>query len=305
MLDDLKVLYVAVPKAGWTSVLWVLAGLAGIPPERFAASDKPEVTLAMAVHDMSVWGLAGRRLAEFHGEDRERVLTEDGWFRFSVVRDPATRLWSAWQSKLLMREPRFVRQFGAEEWFPRVPGTPGQVLADFRRFVRAVHSLGDDPSIREVHWAPQHLLVESLELGHVGRVEQLGVTFAALRKHLRGRARVDADPRRENRMPLAYSPTVYDVRSAALARRLHATDCERYGYRPVDSRPTRSARDSWRREAAARLPLVTEMIARHQRLNALHRVLRQRELDHRTLDELAERVSRLEQRLDAPAPKPS
>ena len=33
------------------------------------------------------------------------ISPENGWFVFTVVRHPAARLFSAWQSKLLLREP--------------------------------------------------------------------------------------------------------------------------------------------------------------------------------------------------------
>jgi hypothetical protein len=95
------------PKAGCTSLLWLLADLAGIPAETFAQSALPEVSPALTVHDMSLWG-EGFRLSDYADAERERILTDDGWFRFTLVRHPAPRLWSAWQSKLLLREPRFV-----------------------------------------------------------------------------------------------------------------------------------------------------------------------------------------------------
>ena len=130
-------LFLPVPKAGCTSVLWLLAEMAGLDAEQFARSPLPEVSPALTVHDMNVWG-AGRRLGDFEGAERDRVLTEDGWLRFSLVRHPGTRLWSAWQSKLLLREPRFVEELGDAPWFPRVPDDPAHVVEDFRRFVAAL-----------------------------------------------------------------------------------------------------------------------------------------------------------------------
>jgi hypothetical protein len=118
-----KVLFVPVPKAGCTSVLWRLAALAGLDAETFARSAMPEVSTALTVHDMSLWPPA-HRLAAYDEDERARLLAEDGWLRFSLVRDPAPRLWSAWQSKLLLREPRFVETFGDADWFPRVSHDP-------------------------------------------------------------------------------------------------------------------------------------------------------------------------------------
>ena len=94
VLPELRVLYLPVPKAGWTTLLWLLSELAGISEEKFTHSVFPGVSPAMTIHDMSLWE-HGYRLADYEGEERERILREDGWFRFSLVRDPAPRLWSA------------------------------------------------------------------------------------------------------------------------------------------------------------------------------------------------------------------
>ena len=58
------------------------------------------------------------RLIRYEAAERERLLAEDGWLRFSLVRDPAPRLWSGWQSKLLLREPRFVDDFARRAVVP-------------------------------------------------------------------------------------------------------------------------------------------------------------------------------------------
>ena len=160
-----RVLSLPTPKAACTNVLWTLAGLAGLPPDRFDRSPLPEVSPALTVHDMNLWP-DELRLIRYEAAERERLLREDGWLRFSLVRDPAPRLWSGWQSKLLLREPRFADDFGDAPWFPRVPWAAREIVDDFRAFVAA---LGGGEG-EDVHWAVQHDLVAQLPLDHVGRV---------------------------------------------------------------------------------------------------------------------------------------
>ena len=93
---DLKVLYLPVPKTGCTSMLWLLADLAGLDRERFYRTTTREVTLPMTVHDMWVWGREGLRVTDLTDEAQEEMLTDDSWLRFTMVREPASRLWSAW-----------------------------------------------------------------------------------------------------------------------------------------------------------------------------------------------------------------
>jgi Sulfotransferase family len=263
VLPQLRVVYLPIPKAGWTSVLWLLSELEGIPEENFSHSVLPGVSPALTIHDMALWG-PGHRLADYTGDERERILTEDGWFRFSVVRDPAPRLWSAWQSKLLLREPRFVSMYGEEPWFPRIPDQPSEVIDDFRRFVAAV--AGGEAV--DVHWAAQHDLVQQVPLQHVGRLESLDDTLGLLRVHL-----VDhpwpSEARHDNRTPLRLPAAAFDTATAAAINEHYAADFKAYGYGRVE--PADDDAD-WEASAAPLLPMVRETIDRHVRIRDLHRM---------------------------------
>jgi Sulfotransferase family len=268
VLPELRMLYLPIPKAGWTTVLWLLSKLAGIPAETFEHSTLPGVSPALTVHDMGLWG-PGRRLADYKGEERERVLTEDGWLRFSVVRDPAPRLWSAWQSKLLLREPRFLSDYGSEPWFPRIPRDPMDVVEDFRRFVLAV---GAGEAV-DVHWCVQHDLVDRLALDHVGRLESLDDTLALLRSHVPDELWPE-EKRHENRTPLPLPKGAFDETAVEALNSHYAADFDAYGYDRVEPATGDDALAAWRERAAPLVPLVQETIDRHIRIGQLHRMAR-------------------------------
>ncbi|HLI55447.1 MAG TPA: sulfotransferase family 2 domain-containing protein, partial [Actinomycetota bacterium] len=171
-----RILCVLNAKAASTSILWWLATLVGEDPESMFTSRDPEVTRELTVHDRGLWRNLVR-ISDLSGRELAHVLADQEWMRFTVVRHPVTRLWSAWQSKLLLREPFFVRRYVGEPWFPRVPNSLKEVGEDFRTFVAA---LSNDRTLllANPHWSPQHL---RLELGvfpysHVGKVEQLART---------------------------------------------------------------------------------------------------------------------------------
>jgi hypothetical protein len=270
VLSDLRVLYLPMPKAGCTTVLWLLADLAGLPLETFERSAWPGVLPALVIHDIDLWG-EGHRLADYEGNERERVLTEDGWFRFSLVRHPATRLWSAWQSKLLLREPRFVATFGDEPWFPRMPERPADLVEDFRRFVAAVAS----GAAEDVHWAVQHDLAKQVPLGHVGRVEQFDDTLELLRAHVRSDA-LPSERGRENRTPLPMPPGAYDEAAATALHDHYRPDFDHYGYDPV--RPSDAgAAAEWEGRVAPLLPILQDTVEKHRRIGQLHRLARRGE----------------------------
>ena len=264
VVPELRVLFLPVPKAGCTSVLWLLASLAGLRAERFAQSTLPEVSPALTVHDMSLWE-PEHRLADYEPSERARLLAADGWLRFSLVRHPATRLWSAWQSKLMLREPRFVEMFGDRPWFPRVPERPAEMVEDFRRFVAAVGA----GAAEDVHWAVQHDLVHQLPLTHVGRVEQLSETLSLLRAHV-GEASWPAEVARENRSPVSAPPDAYDDAAAAVLREHYAADFREYGY---ESAPGVADPD-WDPRVAPLLDSFRTTIDEHTRIGQMHRAIR-------------------------------
>src|SRR5687768_7893976 len=97
-----KLLYVATPKVACTSLKWWFAGLEGYSQVLSEIKDSKESDPDLVIHDSfhkvapDVAGLLPHALAE--------SLVSDAYFRFAVVRNPYKRVFSAWQSKLLLRE---------------------------------------------------------------------------------------------------------------------------------------------------------------------------------------------------------
>jgi Sulfotransferase family len=282
VLPELKIVFLPIPKGGCTSTLWLLSELAGIPAETFLHSTLPEVSPSLTVHDMSLWG-EGRRLADYEGEERRRVLEEEGWFRFTVVRHPGRRLWSAWQSKILLREPRFVAQFGEEPWFPRLPEDPLEVVEGFRRFVAALPG----GAVEDVHWAVQRGLAKQLPLSHVGRIERLDDTLALLSEHT-GRELGPA-ARRENRVALPVPPFAYDEAARGILLTLYAEDFEHYGYEADPLTRDERIEEEWASAVAPLLPLLRDTIERNTRIGQLHRVASKVQNLERQLEQSASR----------------
>jgi glycosyltransferase involved in cell wall biosynthesis len=261
VLPDLRVLFLPMPKSGCTTVLWLLAEIAGLPPETFLRSTLPEVSPGLTVHDMGLWN-DENRLSHYEGAGRARILEEDGWLRFTLVRHPGPRLWSAWYSKILLREPRFVDRFREEPWFPRIPQGPSDLIEDFRRFVAALPS-GD---VEDVHWSVQSDLVAQLPLGHVGRVERLDESLELLRAHV-GEERWRESSRHENRSALPM-PAAYDDAAAAVLRKRYAKDFEQFGYDPEElgGQPL----DEWQERVEPMVPLLADAIDRNARVGQLY-----------------------------------
>ena len=243
----------------------------GIPPERVRGVDaaRAVVRADRARHE--------RRGSRSTGSPTTTAPSASGcWARTAgcASRSCATRgggCGRRWQSKLLLREPRFVDAFGGRPWFPRVPGRrPRTSSTTSAAFVAALPG-GD---AEDVHWAVQHDLVAQLPLDHVGRVERIAETVAALRAHARARRR-PAATRRENASPLPLPPHAYDdggrARSCATATR---ADFEAFGY--AAPRPPAATPREWEARVEPLLPLLRATIDEHARVGQLHRLAQRR-----------------------------
>ena len=207
VFDDLRLAYVPVPKAASTTILRALFELTGLASEDLVRSRKLEVTRALTVHDGSLWPSA-HRLRDREPAELEWILRSDDWFRFTVVREPARRIWSAWVSKVLVRNPRFVLMLG-EDLFPALPSSAQEVVESFRRFVAA---LPDRPAWSDSHWSAQADLlgVTDITYSHIGRVETIDRTVAEVGEYMRERGSNLPELEAENRSFLPYSPALFD-----------------------------------------------------------------------------------------------
>ncbi|MFT4085063.1 MAG: sulfotransferase family 2 domain-containing protein [Nocardioides sp.] len=268
VLDEIRVAFLPIPKSGCTSMLWTLAGLAGLGPDDFAGSTQAEVTRAMAVHDMTRWS-PRHRWHELSAERRAEILGAEDWLRFTIVRDPAARLWSAWQSKALLAEPRFVERFGSAPWFPRGVSDADRLVGAFRTFVAA---LDTDPerAPHDAHWGSQTGLLGGFAPTYVGRAEAPEASLDRLRDHLVAQG-VDpdvlaTDVPRENENPIGFHPGVYDEPAGVALARIFADDLAAW---PPAERSAAADYDRWALHAEQQLPLVAALVERHQRIAEL------------------------------------
>ena len=273
----------------------MLADLVGIPAEHFEDPTQLRATKVQTIQNVELWPpeyVVQRSDPEWLDE----VAAAEDWFRFSVVRDPARRLWSAWQSKLLLRESQFVRIFGEEPWFPGVPSSPEEVLESYERFVAAI---GGDESQRpnNEHWGLQtEILGDSMRtLTHVGRVETLDDTLGLLGEHVASFGRDLPPIRRENTTPLPFPDGLLSDETVRIIREQYAPDYRAFGYdEPETSPPSGNATQEWRDRTGILLDSVRAIILRNERLATLDRSLQR---TSRRVEQVQQSNENLRQRL--------
>lgn len=272
-VPDARVMFVQVHKNACTSLKWMVAGIAGEDLRGFGPSLEASAGDEDDIHDRRQW----RRtpwLDQLDPEIRSQIHPDNGWFVFAVTRDPRSRLFSAWQSKLLLENPGYTH-YKKEPWYPRHPVSTDSIVEDFAEFVDL---LVREPGHRiraDAHFSDQvELLHEDLvTYTHIYDVRDLGRLQADLRRHLAGIGWTgDLTLPRANRTPLSLNARVLDDGLDAQIQKIYAADFERFG-------------DRWNAPHVAPLPTWTaeDLAMVDQRAAVGRRIgyLRDRALDFR------------------------
>jgi hypothetical protein len=235
VLPRYKTVYVAVSKAACTSLKWLVADIQGEDPDRFRASSRM-VTRDMGIHMRGRW----RRTPTLHSlPERElaRIDAANGWFVFTVVRHPAARLFSAWQSKLLLREPKYAERYGAAPWFPRVPHSTEDVVEDFGRFAAAISADPKRGVMRDRHFMPQWVEAapDRMPYSEVYDTAEIPALLERLAAHLRANGyEGELRLRRTNESPLAPIGALFTPEVRGALERLYGDDYRQLGYDSVE-----------------------------------------------------------------------
>lgn len=119
-------------------------------------------------------------LADLPAAALNEVILGDRFFKFTTVRHPYARCWSAWVDKVLGHHPEFVENFGNLNWFPSINLKAADLSESFEAFVS---SLARDPGLlgADRHWAPQTAVLQSevFPYDFIGKTEELTRTVEA------------------------------------------------------------------------------------------------------------------------------
>src|SRR5215207_115066 len=235
VLARYKTVYVSVPKAACTSLKWLVAELQGEDPERFHRSLSREVGRAMTIHRRDLWRHTPM-LHELPDDELAAISPDDGWFVFAVVRHPSARVWAAWQSKFLLREPRWMDEFADAPWLPRVPRSTDDVVEDFARFVGAI---AEDPGqrvMRDRHFMTQTRLVGPATTPYtkVYETSEIPSLMEDLDAHLRAHGwEGTLALGQSNETPLAPLASLFTPEVTEGIRSVYGVDFETFGFDDV------------------------------------------------------------------------
>jgi hypothetical protein len=167
---DRRYLYYEVPKAACTSMKLLIHSLEKLPPVQPFKGPAREVRQDMFIHTRQNFHLSS--LTDFDDQTQEHILTSPNFLRFTIVRNPYTRLQSAWSDKVQTCAPGFQHlYFRIKGSLPKLHD-PNSFIS-LAEFVEAISK--DDLTACDPHWRLQveHVFLRSMNFNFIGRVESL------------------------------------------------------------------------------------------------------------------------------------
>jgi len=264
-----RYLYVMTPKAGCTTVKHLIAALEDLPlqgevlPRRHRES-KPE----QLIHDQRALPLPD--LTSLPPQQASLLLQpESGYLVFAFVRNPYSRLFSAWNNKIRFIEPGFAPLVAH---IRQVLGLGDEAAPlSFAEFVSWVCHC-EDPYLSDHHWALQSALLfpDAIPYRFICPIEQFEQGWSQWRQHLERQTNqpVVRPPAARNRSLPENWRRSYDAALADQVYHYYQEDFVRFGYQ----------RDSWQAgaEATPQTPqadgrdFAHEIIARNRMIDLLY-----------------------------------
>lgn len=159
------------------------------------------------------------------------AFSSEKYFRFTVVRNPYTRIFSSWADKVLQGSyPKSRRLFGAADFYSRPVFTVKQCAENFEEFLSYIDK-NREMLYQNTHWAPQFTLTRPDKVTYdcIAKLEDP----APLLEALRDRLGPDAPPplrAKLNKTPLAYCREILTPGAQALILKLYAEDFKAFAY---------------------------------------------------------------------------
>jgi glycosyltransferase involved in cell wall biosynthesis len=223
-----KIFYVSTPKVACTSIKWWFASLEDYAKDLHEIKDTEESSHEFVVHESHkvaprVTGLLPEALSE--------ALYSTEYLRFALVRNPYKRIFSAWQSKLLLQEPLQKKHYINYEFYNYPLKSRIDVAMAFEEFLE--HLVRNEaPSYWDHHWTPQAVLLRPSRINYtiLGKIENQDVINRGLAERLGEDFISPFLGYRMNESLIPYSHEFITGRSDVLIRALYSQDFDLFGY---------------------------------------------------------------------------
>src|SRR5215469_4171097 len=173
--------YFAVPKAACTQMKELLRTIVNAPPIKLFADGSPQTRRDMFIHARPNVPLPS--LVDLDNRTQREVLESPDFLRMTVVRNPYTRLISAWTNIILLCEPGVKEEY--LEIKGQLPALQKKSLISFPEFVEYIENKCDLRTCNN-HWRRQvdHTFYPAMNFSLVAKVEQLAEGLRQFERHI-------------------------------------------------------------------------------------------------------------------------
>lgn len=219
-----RYMYFEVPKAACTKMKELLSTLENGPPVELLVGNLLETRRDMFIHDRKNVPLPS--LVDLDEKTQKEVLESPNILRMTFVRNPYTRLLSAWKNKVMVCEP------GYEQVYIDVKGSlpplSKKSLVTFDQFVEYISTRCDLRTCNP-HWRRQcdHLFLSALNFSFIGKIENMAEGLRHFEQHLGLGHALTAHAR--NSSP-GFDGEGYDKTLADKVHLLYQSDFDTLGY---------------------------------------------------------------------------
>ena len=263
--NQYKLLYIATPKVACTSLKWWFAELEGYAHSIRQTINSSETDPDLIIHD--TFYKVAPSVAGLSREELSLPLTSSDYFRFALVRNPFKRIFSAWQSKLLLREPLQVGPYVDYDFYNQSTQNAGEIALAFERFLEHL-AANEAPNYLDVHWTPQADLLrpDLINYSKLVKIENVAELTNALSDRLGSNFVDPFVTRSANESIIPYLPKLFTPRAIELVRLLYAQDFADFGY--SDQLPSSNLHFSNEQFDIA-IKAIQMIRARHQRFGEI------------------------------------
>ena len=197
-------------------------------PERIEYLDGPTISVEQSVHNMFINGLEHMELMS--ASEQSVMKSSPEWWRVAAVRNPYSRLYSAWENRVLLRAPSPVLPEAWSLCSDIERDGCIDIGASYRRFVEVLAHRPDVFGI-DSHFKSQamHFDLTPLQLTHLIRLDQPGA-LVGFAEELGQRVGKILSPTRLNEgLGLTYRD-VTDAKTGALIDDIFGDDFSRFGF---------------------------------------------------------------------------
>ena len=225
-----RIIYIPTAKAACTSLKWWLMEMEGYSVDDLKYLDSFEVSTDLKIHDCILQ--IAPYLRSSTPDKVAAMLTSGDYFTFCMVRNPYTRIFSAWQSKILLQEPLQIQEYKDCGLLDLPINNVEDIANAFENFLSYIYN-NEFPNITNPHWKPMVELLQPdiMPYTKIYQLEHSDQMTIDLQKKFGSDVSIPLSKKDKfNDSIIPFSPVFFTDKAIEIIETLYKNDFTRFGY---------------------------------------------------------------------------